>query len=183
MSLQERAQKAGFQSAFFTLQYRAVPQIAALYNQACYLNQLVDHETTFLPNEKRSLARQVVAHNHDKYGIGNTCTSTRYCGWSTTKRLSYPTRSAASHVKLWHTTTASMALGILALLQDIAADLHHELPQGIEYEMRSHGAFPHIRILSDNSAEALTSRRLRSHRRKAAHSSPRPLQHQSSRSH
>ena len=122
MSLQERAQKAGFQSAFFTLQYRAVPQIAALYNQACCLNQLVDHETTFLPNEKRSLerqvvahnheptflpnekrslarqvvahnhettflpnekrslARQVVAHNHGKYGIGNTCTSTRYCG-------------------------------------------------------------------------------------------------------
>ncbi|KIW57473.1 hypothetical protein PV05_06021 [Exophiala xenobiotica] len=72
MSLQERAQKAGFQSAFFTLQYRAVPQIAALYNQACYLNQLVDHETTFLPNEKRSLARQVVAHNHDKYGISKS---------------------------------------------------------------------------------------------------------------
>ncbi|KAK5279616.1 hypothetical protein LTR40_007537 [Exophiala xenobiotica] len=69
MSLQERAQLAEFPSAFFTLQYRAVPQIAALYNRACYLNQLVDHETTFLDNGKRLLARQVVAHNNDKYGI------------------------------------------------------------------------------------------------------------------
>ncbi|KAK5326709.1 hypothetical protein LTR93_003572 [Exophiala xenobiotica] len=69
MSLQERAQLAEFPSAFFTLQYRAVPQIAALYNRACYLNQLVDHETTFLDNGKCLLARQVVAHNNDKYGI------------------------------------------------------------------------------------------------------------------
>jgi hypothetical protein len=72
MSLQERVQLAGFSSAFFTLQYRAVPQIAALYNRACYLSRLVDHETTFLDNEKRILARQVVAHNHDKYGIGKS---------------------------------------------------------------------------------------------------------------
>jgi len=52
--------------------------------------------------EKRSLARQFMIHNHETTFLPNE-------------------RSAASHVKLWHTTTTSMALGILALLQDIAA--------------------------------------------------------------
>lgn len=51
-----------------------------------------------------------------------------------------------------------IALELLALLQDVVAELHHELPEGIEYEIRGHGAFPHIRILSDDGAEALTVR-------------------------
>ncbi|KAK5382430.1 hypothetical protein LTR20_005937 [Exophiala xenobiotica] len=54
-----------------------------------------------------------------------------------------------------------VALEILALLQDVAAELHHQLPEGIEYEIRGPGAFPHVRILNDDGAEALTGRIVR----------------------
>jgi hypothetical protein len=54
-----------------------------------------------------------------------------------------------------------VALEILALLRDVAAELHHQLPEGIEYEIRGLGAFPHVRILNDDGAEALTGRIVR----------------------
>ncbi|KIW10263.1 hypothetical protein PV08_11225 [Exophiala spinifera] len=72
MSLQERCQKAGFESAFFTVQYRATPQIADIYNGACYENRLSHDETTSIDHPKRILADAVKRHNEQTYGCDNS---------------------------------------------------------------------------------------------------------------
>ncbi|KAJ9623353.1 hypothetical protein H2204_011169 [Knufia peltigerae] len=67
MSLQERCQDAGFGSAFFTIQYRAIPEIADIYNRACYKNRLLHHETTSVDHPNRALADALKKHNKEKY--------------------------------------------------------------------------------------------------------------------
>ncbi|KIV85162.1 hypothetical protein PV11_00892 [Exophiala sideris] len=61
MSLQGRLQAAGFKSAFFTTQYRAVPQIAAIYNAACYGSRLENDQSTCVSH--RQLAQDIWRHN------------------------------------------------------------------------------------------------------------------------
>ncbi|EXJ80393.1 hypothetical protein A1O1_08537 [Capronia coronata CBS 617.96] len=65
MSLQERLQTLGFESAFFTTQYRAVPDIAAIYNNACYESRLTNDESTHVT--ARPLAQDIVSHNEQRY--------------------------------------------------------------------------------------------------------------------
>lgn len=65
MSLQERLQLLGMPSTFFTTQYRAVPQIAAIYNKAVYHQRLIDDESTRV--SARPLAEQVQQHNAAHY--------------------------------------------------------------------------------------------------------------------
>lgn len=68
ISLQGRLQAAGFVSAFFTVQYRACPQIAEIYNTACYGSRLLDDPTTSISS--RPLAQAIVRHNLQHYGMG-----------------------------------------------------------------------------------------------------------------
>ncbi|KAI1626688.1 P-loop containing nucleoside triphosphate hydrolase protein [Exophiala viscosa] len=69
-SLQGRFQAAGFKCAFFTMQYRAVPQIAEIYNTACYASRLRHHDATLLG--ARPLAMDVQLHNRQRYGMGSS---------------------------------------------------------------------------------------------------------------
>lgn len=67
LSFQERLQDAGFKTAFFTVQHRAVPEIAAICNEVVYRGKLLNHETTAL--SCRPLAQKIVMHNmvqHDQ---------------------------------------------------------------------------------------------------------------------
>lgn len=66
-SLQERLQSVGMESAFFTVQYRAVPEIAAIYNDTCYESRLQNAESTSLTT--RPLAQDIVSHNDWNYGM------------------------------------------------------------------------------------------------------------------
>ncbi|ETI23246.1 hypothetical protein G647_05044 [Cladophialophora carrionii CBS 160.54] len=67
MSLQERAQKMGTRAAFFSVQYRAMPEIAEIYSKVCYQSRLTSDPSTYLPN--RPLAGEIVHYNTKKYGI------------------------------------------------------------------------------------------------------------------
>ncbi|KAJ9500643.1 hypothetical protein H2202_003859 [Exophiala xenobiotica] len=61
LSFQERIQAAGFNAAFFQVQHRAVPQIAAVFNNVIYDGRLLNHESTHV--DHRALAQKVVQHN------------------------------------------------------------------------------------------------------------------------
>ena len=65
MSCQERAQTMGMQVAFFTVQYRAMPEIADVYSNVVYQSRLVSDPSTHL--DQRPLAREIVLHNTVKY--------------------------------------------------------------------------------------------------------------------
>ena len=67
MSLQERAQRVGVQAAFFTVQYRAMPEIAEIYSTVCYQSRLDSDDSTHL--DHRPLAQQIVRHNAEKYDV------------------------------------------------------------------------------------------------------------------
>ncbi|KIV86455.1 hypothetical protein PV11_02066 [Exophiala sideris] len=49
----------------------------------------------------------------------------------------------------------TITLELLTLASQVAARLHGELPTGIEFETRPGLAFPHIRVMSDEGADAL----------------------------
>ncbi|KAI1627539.1 P-loop containing nucleoside triphosphate hydrolase protein [Exophiala viscosa] len=66
LSFQERLQTAGFRTAFFTVQHRALPEIAAICNNAVYDGRLSNHESTSL--SRRPLAQKIVMHNMVKHG-------------------------------------------------------------------------------------------------------------------
>ncbi|KIW56291.1 hypothetical protein PV05_04961 [Exophiala xenobiotica] len=65
LSFQERIQDAGFQAAFFQVQHRAVPQIAAIFNNVIYEGRLLNHESTRV--DRRALAQKVVQHNESTF--------------------------------------------------------------------------------------------------------------------
>ncbi|KIX97972.1 uncharacterized protein Z520_06050 [Fonsecaea multimorphosa CBS 102226] len=67
LSLQGRLQKAGFQSAFFNVQYRAVEKIAQIYSNVCYGGLLEHGRTSQL--EEDQLAKDIIEHNRQTYGI------------------------------------------------------------------------------------------------------------------
>ncbi|EXJ62897.1 hypothetical protein A1O7_03340 [Cladophialophora yegresii CBS 114405] len=67
MSLQERAQTIGMRAAFFTVQYRAMPEITEIYSKVCYQSRLTSDPSTYL--ERRPLAGEIVHHNTVHYGI------------------------------------------------------------------------------------------------------------------
>ncbi|KAI1615196.1 hypothetical protein EDD36DRAFT_432369 [Exophiala viscosa] len=50
----------------------------------------------------------------------------------------------------------TIALEVLTLIAEVAVRLHEEHPTGIEYERRTEGSFPHVRVTSDAGARALT---------------------------
>ncbi|KAI1869629.1 hypothetical protein JX265_006719 [Neoarthrinium moseri] len=69
LSLQERIQKSCSDqnlewSGFFRTQYRAVPQVAQVYNQAFYGGRI----SSGISLESRTLAKQIVGHNKKYYG-------------------------------------------------------------------------------------------------------------------
>ncbi|KAK8043864.1 hypothetical protein PG994_012702 [Apiospora phragmitis] len=66
LSLQERLQNRGLPSRSFDVQYRAVPEVATIYNNACYGGLLKSDERTYV--EARPLARAIVEHNEIAYG-------------------------------------------------------------------------------------------------------------------
>jgi len=102
ISLQGRLQAAGFESAFFTMQYRAVPQIAEIYNIACYASRLRHDDATSL--RARPLAMDLHSHNHQRYGMAS---SVIFCDVPTAeaKRLDSGSKFCAGY--------ASVALSIL----------------------------------------------------------------------
>ena len=65
LSLQGRLQKEGFPSTFFSTQYRALPQIAEIYNNACYDGGFTSDQSTKLEN--RPLAQAIRRLNKEKY--------------------------------------------------------------------------------------------------------------------
>ncbi|KIV84947.1 hypothetical protein PV11_00692 [Exophiala sideris] len=66
LSFQERLQTAGFRTAFFTVQHRALPEIAGICNNVVYDGRLSNHETTLV--SRRPLAQKIVMHNMVKHG-------------------------------------------------------------------------------------------------------------------
>ncbi|KAK4937961.1 hypothetical protein LTR10_021526 [Elasticomyces elasticus] len=66
LSFQERLQNAGFRTAFFTVQHRALPAIAAICNKVVYDGRISNHETTSV--SRRPLAQKIVMHNMVKHG-------------------------------------------------------------------------------------------------------------------
>ncbi|KAK7941560.1 uncharacterized protein PG986_013947 [Apiospora aurea] len=69
-SLQARLQKLGFKSGFFDTQYRAVPEIAAIYNQTRYQGRLKSGDETLV--ERRPLAQAIIQHNKKNYGLAHS---------------------------------------------------------------------------------------------------------------
>ncbi|KIW75696.1 hypothetical protein Z517_10438 [Fonsecaea pedrosoi CBS 271.37] len=67
MSLQQRLQSAGFKSAFFNVQYRAVEKIAQIYSNVCYGGLLQHGRTSKLEDDQ--LAKDIIEHNRETYGI------------------------------------------------------------------------------------------------------------------
>ncbi|KIW26954.1 uncharacterized protein PV07_06739 [Cladophialophora immunda] len=67
MSLQQRLQSAGFTSAFFNVQYRAVEKIARIYSNVCYGGLLQHGRTSELEDDQ--LAKDIIEHNRQTYGI------------------------------------------------------------------------------------------------------------------
>ncbi|KAK8875242.1 DNA helicase [Apiospora arundinis] len=65
-SLQGRLQARGLQAGFFDTQYRAVPEIARIYNKTRYQGRLKSGEEALVEN--RPLAQAIVKHNEEKYG-------------------------------------------------------------------------------------------------------------------
>jgi len=66
LSFQERLQTAGFKSAFFTVQHRALPEIAAICNNVVYDGRLSNHESTAVG--RHPVAQNIVMHNMVKHG-------------------------------------------------------------------------------------------------------------------
>ncbi|OAL18202.1 hypothetical protein AYO20_11769 [Fonsecaea nubica] len=67
MSLQQRLQSAGFKSAFFNVQYRAVEKNAQIYSNVCYGGLLQHGRTSKLADDQ--LAKDIIEHNRQTYGI------------------------------------------------------------------------------------------------------------------
>ncbi|KAK6863561.1 hypothetical protein PG995_000089 [Apiospora arundinis] len=66
LSLQARFQDQGIPSQFFTTQYRAVSEIAEIYNRVIYNGRLDTAEETYV--EARPLAQDIVKYNEIAYG-------------------------------------------------------------------------------------------------------------------
>ncbi|KAK8097429.1 P-loop containing nucleoside triphosphate hydrolase protein [Apiospora sp. TS-2023a] len=69
-SLQARFMKQGFPSGFFDTQYRALPEIAEIYNKTQYKGRLKSGDETQV--EQRPLAQAIIEHNKDKYGVAHS---------------------------------------------------------------------------------------------------------------
>ena len=65
LSFQDRLQKQGFPATFFSTQYRALPEIAGIYNQACYQGRITSDVSTRVEN--RSLAQAIRKLNKEKF--------------------------------------------------------------------------------------------------------------------
>lgn len=67
VSLQSRLQSEGFPSAFFTIQYRALPEILPIYNNVVYEGLLTSDDSTELA--RQPLAQDLRRFNKEHYGI------------------------------------------------------------------------------------------------------------------
>ena len=67
MSLQGRAQRMGIQEAFFSVQYRAVPEIADIYSEVVYRSRITSDR--FRNPRAETLARAIAAYNTRKYRV------------------------------------------------------------------------------------------------------------------
>lgn len=70
LSLQARLQSKGFPTAFFDIQYRVVPQIAAIFNDACYKSKLQSDIRTEV--DSRPIAQAIRQHNKLHYGVNHS---------------------------------------------------------------------------------------------------------------
>ena len=94
LSFQDRLQKQGFPATFFSTQYRALPEIAGIYNKACYQGRFMSDASTHVEN--RPLAQAIRNLNKEKFNVEknvlffnlycrearDTKTKSRYCNAS-----------------------------------------------------------------------------------------------------